>query len=127
MSSPTNSRTTGFIVPETQFNLELEKGDHFDEGKLRLDLISPVFEAQLAKALTFGANKYGDYNWQAGIHYLSILGSLKRHINNFERRIDIDDESGLHHLAHAASNLMFLVHYTQNPRKYKKNDNRRQV
>lgn len=88
-----------------------------DAGKLRMDLICPEFEAELAKVLTDGAAKYtvggtpGDNNWQnaapaeAGARYVA---AARRHLNAYARGKAADDESGSSHLVHAACSLMFL-------------------
>jgi hypothetical protein len=46
-----------------------------------------------------------------GFHYSKILASLERHIAQFKMGVNIDEESGSHHLACAAANLMFLLTY----------------
>lgn len=40
-----------------------------------------------------------------------MLASLKRHINAFEQGQDLDEETGLYHIAHAAWNALALVSY----------------
>ena len=86
-------------------------GDKFDNGKPRLDLIRPFPQLCLAETLTFGAGKYGDYNWMKGIQWSKIIGSYKRHLNSFEQGIDYDEETGLLHLQHAYANIHFLLEY----------------
>ena len=86
----------------------------YDNEKNRLDLISPIFIEELGKVLTYGANKYAPNNWRfTGMDWSRCIGSLKRHLNEFEKGIDIDPESGLSHLAHIACNVMFLVEYNK--------------
>jgi len=81
----------------------------FDQGKERMDLVDPLFVLQIARVLTHGAEKYGENNWQelpdAEKRYMA---ALLRHINQYQRGIKIDSESGEWTLAHAACNLMFL-------------------
>lgn len=89
-------------------------GRHFDQGKVRMDLVDPNFVEGLAKVLTFGATKYGDNNWKGGIDFTRILGSIDRHLNEIKKRNDIDKESGLPHIHHIACNLMFLSWYVHN-------------
>jgi len=87
------------------------KGDHRDEGKLRLDLIPSEVEEMLAEILTYGAKKYGDHNWERGILYSRIYASLRRHLLEWLKGNKTDKESGLPHLNHALCNLAFLVTY----------------
>ena len=86
-------------------------GVKFDEEKTKLHLVRPEFIMELGGVLTYGANKYGDYNWMEGLDYSRSIAAYKRHLNAFEQKEDFDDETGLSHLAHAAANLMFLFHF----------------
>jgi hypothetical protein len=74
-------------------------------GKGRYDLISPIFEARLARHLENGAVKYGDRNWEKGQPLSRYADSAKRHINKFlEGHRDED------HLAAAAWNIHAMIH-----------------
>jgi hypothetical protein len=84
-------------------------GVKHDGGKPEIDLISKVFVDELARVLSFGAVKYGRYNWKKGFESHRLISAVQRHVQAFNHGIDLDDESGLSHLAHAAANLMFLI------------------
>lgn len=91
----------------------------FDSGKPRMDLVRPEFTLALGEALGYGADKYSEKRGETpnflqgeGHHYSKIIASLERHVAAFKMGIDIDEESGLHHLALAAANLMFLHTYS---------------
>ena len=86
-------------------------GVKFDLGKPRMDLLDPYAIEQLAKVLTFGANRYGDYNWQKGIKYSRILAAIGRHWFKYMSGESIDPESGLSHIAHIMCNCLFLLHF----------------
>ena len=60
--------------------MEKGTGKRFNEGKTRHDLTPPFAQEQYAKVLTMGANKYGDWNWQNGMPWSTILASLERHL-----------------------------------------------
>lgn len=99
--------------------IEEDKPKKYDSDKPRMDLIRPEFTLALGEALAYGAKKYeeprGDipnYLKGDGFNYSTIIGSLERHIAAFKSGQDLDEESGLNHLAHAAINLMFLHTYT---------------
>jgi hypothetical protein len=81
-----------------------------DAGKPRFDLMPPVAELKIAEVLEYGARKYAPDNWRKVDNpEARYLAAALRHINawrNGERR---DPESGLSHLAHAATSLMFVV------------------
>lgn len=90
---------------------KVKEGLRFNSGKLRYDLLEPFAVENLAKVFTFGANKYAPRNWEKGMKWSSVLASLKRHIAEFEKGEDFDNETGLYHMAHAAWNAMALVSY----------------
>lgn len=89
-------------------------GLKYDKDKPRLELIDPLFIEELGRVLAFGAQKYSPDNWREGIDYTRIIASLKRHTLAFEKGEDIDPETGLSHVVHAACNCMFLYWYTLN-------------
>lgn len=64
----------------------------------------------VAKVLTFGANKYGPNNWQNVKSFHSrYSAALLRHVLARCTGEITDPESGLFHLAHAATNALFLL------------------
>jgi len=90
--------------------MQESKGKKHDAGKPMMGLIPGEAELELAKVLTFGAEKYGADNWRevpnAKVRYTS---AMHRHLNAVKRGEVLDDESGLSHLGHAAACLMFLL------------------
>lgn len=91
----------------------MAEGLKYDEGKLRYDLIPHYPIEMLAAVLTFGATKYGDWNWSHGIPYLKLIASCSRHFWSFVSCDDVDKESGLPHLAHLMCNVAMLLHFTK--------------
>lgn len=83
-----------------------------DQGKNRLDLIEPQFIEGVGEVLTFGANKYEPNNWQnvddAEDRYYA---AAMRHLLAWRKGETVDPESGLSHLKHVATNIMFLLHF----------------
>lgn len=88
-------------------------GKRRNASKPRLGLIPPYAERAVAEVLTFGAEKYGRHNWQLGLSFIEVLDSMRRHINAWHGGEDIDAESGLPHLAHAATNALMLLELSQ--------------
>lgn len=82
-------------------------GMKFDKGKSRVDLIDPRFLLELGEVLGFGAEKYGENNWQA-IEPKRYKAAALRHMCQYCAGEKVDKESGKSHLVHAACNLMFL-------------------
>lgn len=83
----------------------------FDTGKARLDLLSPTAMQGTAAVLAFGARKYAEGNWQKGMSWRRVLGSMLRHTMQFMLGEDLDSESGLPHVDHISCNAMFLQEY----------------
>ncbi len=94
-----------------------------DSKKPRTDLLDVDFLLGLAAVLTDGATKYGDNNWRQGMAYSRAYAALLRHLFAFWNGYDLDHESGLPHLDHAAAELMFLRSYATHEA-YKANDDR---
>ena len=64
-----------------------------------------------AAALEYGATKYADRNWEKGLPWQQMIDSLKRHIDDFERRKDYDDGptgSGLPHICMIMAGALML-------------------
>ena len=86
-------------------------GVKFDEGKPRMELIAPEMLVGLAEVLTFGAVKYAPRNWEQGMAWSRCFGALMRHLWAWWGGEELDRETGLSHLDHAACCLMFLKAY----------------
>ena len=86
-----------------------EVGQKFDDGKARHELIYYPAIIGIAKILTFGAKKYADNSWQnLPNRKTRYFSSLMRHLLAYWMGEKTDDESGMSHLDHAMTNLMFL-------------------
>lgn len=91
--------------------LKDEPGWKLDKQKLRMDLLPPEAVEAIAEVFTYGANKYEDRNWEKGMSWGRIYGAMLRHLLAFWRGEDYDSESGKLHLAHAATDALFLLQY----------------
>lgn len=96
--------------------LEAELGSKQTAGKLPVELLPWPAVMEVVRVLEFGALKYDDWNWSKGVKMMSLCASAMRHIMKFICGADTDEESGLPHLAHAACNLLFLLHFQQTNR-----------
>lgn len=88
-------------------------GTKHDEGKMMLELVSPHFIKGVGTVLTHGAKKYGAHNWRKGFGWMRIFGATLRHLYAWASGEDKDSESGLSHLWHAATNIMFLIEFQE--------------
>lgn len=98
----------------TTDNMDLDKGGvKYDADKPRLDLIPPEVVLALGVVLTYGAAKYRDNNWRAngGMRWGRVYAAMQRHLLAWQSGEDLDPESGLPHLAHALTNLTFLLSF----------------
>ncbi len=86
-------------------------GVKHDTGKLRWDLLPYQAVREIVRVFTFGCNKYGDRNWEAGFNYGRVFAALQRHLAAWWSGEDCDEESGIHHLAHAGCNVLFLLFF----------------
>ena len=82
-----------------------------DTGKPRADLLDPKALLDIANVLTFGAAKYHEHNWRGGLAYSRLLAATLRHIFAFMDGQDADEESGLPHIAHAATCCMMILNH----------------
>ena len=87
------------------------KGKRFDKGKSRIDLVPPEAIFALGDALDYGQTKYGERNWEKGMAWGRVFGSLMRHCWKFWSGEDIDKESGRPHVDLILTNAAFLCTY----------------
>lgn len=100
---------TGNVLGITEPSIK--EGTKFDTGKLQYSLIPTSATKALAEVLTYGASKYAPNNWQlVQDGEKRYLDALFRHLEAFRSGEVNDEESGLHHLSHALTNVVFL-HY----------------
>lgn len=88
----------------------------FDDGKLRYDLIPPEVTIEIARILTYGANKYEPNNWKKNKDLDRYVAALYRHLEAWRAGEEFDLESGFHHLSHAITNLTFLIYLDKEAR-----------
>ena len=78
--------------------------------KPQVHLVPPALVLHVARAMADGAEKYGAYNWRTqpvrGTIYVS---AALRHIYAYLDGEDLAQDSGHHHLAHAAACLGILL------------------
>jgi len=95
----------------------------FDADKLRYDLIPPSAMKALAEVLTYGAKKYKPNNWRNGDKD-RYIAALYRHLEAWRAGEQKDEESGMVHLAHALTNVAFLLELDSSTSKELNNGNK---
>ena len=95
-----------------------ERGDStkFDGGKPMWDLLPLKEVEQTVQVMTYGAKKYTPGGWQSVPEARSrYFAALMRHLTAWKNGEEIDQESGLPHLDHAACNVLFLQWFDNHP------------
>lgn len=79
-----------------------------DARKPRTDLLPFDAIEGVAVVLDYGAQKYAARNWELGLSWGRLLAATLRHLFRWGLGEDIDPESGLPHLDHAACSVLML-------------------
>lgn len=88
-------------------------GLRYNNDKLPLELVPPSLMFATAAVLKHGAKKYEPRNWERGMPWTVVVGCLLRHVYKWLSPFhsDLDEETGLNHLWHAATNIAMLIEY----------------
>lgn len=65
----------------------------------------------LGEAAKYGGDVYGDYNFRRGINWSLFYDAMHRHQNWFWAGQNLDPESGLPHMVHAAWHALMLTFF----------------
>ena len=82
----------------------------YDDGKAPLANLpwAGINEVSLVQA--YGHTKYKDFNnYRKGMEVTRNLSCALRHIQKYLEGVDVDEESGRPHLAHAACRILFTL------------------
>jgi hypothetical protein len=75
--------------------------------KAPLSVLPMSVVAEVGTAMLEGACKYGRHNWRAmGVRDSVYFDATMRHLIDYWEGVDIDTDSGMHHLTKAMSSLM---------------------
>jgi len=84
-----------------------------DNGKLMYHAAPNKAITKVVEVMTFGARKYDCYNYLNGDKdfVLRLYDAANRHLNLYfrDQLQDLDEESGLPHLAHAAATILMML------------------
>jgi hypothetical protein len=105
-------------VDHFQRAVKLAEAPHFipgtkhDIGKSRPGLIPGRVLLAIGEVLAFGVKKYGVDNWKlVPDSRRRYLDALMRHMAAWSDGERLDQESGLPHLAHACTCVVFLLYF----------------
>lgn len=80
-----------------------------DQNKIRPSLVPPALIEAVALVRAYGNLKYGDSeNWRT-VEPARYFDAMLRHSLSLQKGEALDEESGLPHLAHLATNVAFLL------------------
>ena len=102
--------------------LEVKEGIKNDQDKLLVGLMLKGFACpllELAKVVTFGAKKYGKFNWQK-VNKERYQEALARHYMAWLDGEKLDQETNVSHLAHLSFNVLAILYFELNENKNEK-------
>jgi len=104
-----NDETIGILNLSALETTDTDQSAKADKGKLELSLVNPQLVKAVAEVRMYGTEKYGDSeNWRK-VEPKRYIDALYRHLLAYIEGNEVDEESGLSHLAHMACNLSFLL------------------
>ena len=77
----------------------------------RPGMLDPVALIELSRVAGMGADKYAPFNYLRGYNWSLSFDAMMRHALLFWSGEDLDPESGLPHMAHAAWMALSLVSF----------------
>jgi Domain of unknown function (DUF5664) len=86
-----------------------DEGVKHDQGKLPYHLLPFDAVDDVVGVLQYGANKYGERNWEKGMELERIEAAIGRHFSLHMQGELCDQESHLKHMAHIAANALFWL------------------
>ena len=100
---------------------ERGSGARFNDNKPDFSLLPLTTLEDELRVWMYGKEKYAAWNWAKGMPWSVPFACLMRHMAAWQRGEELDQESGLPHLAHAMCNLRMLTLYS---RTYPEGDDR---
>lgn len=98
------------VLAESAKKKSANGGIKFDDNKPDYSLIPPNALEDVVKVLTIGAKKYERHNWKKLDNIDDrYFAAAQRHLWALQRGETFDDETGIHHGAHAICCIMFYV------------------
>lgn len=104
------------MADPTEVRKVSETGGEKGAKQARIGSVDPLALHQLAAVAGFGEQKYARLNYMRGYPWSLSYDALQRHLMLFWSGEDLDDESGLPHLAHAAWHCLTLMSFMQRER-----------
>lgn len=87
----------------------MTEGRKDDGGKAPWHLMPWDALMAIVKVLAFGAQKYGQRNWEQGMDWSRCFAASQRHLVAWWSGEGTDPETGYSHLWHAGCCVLFLI------------------
>ena len=100
--------------PSDAARTEPERSLRYNNGKPDFSLLPLSTLTEVVRVLEYGAEKYERNNWLKPTSWDISFGCLMRHMSAWQAGEDNDPESGQSHLAHAACNILQMLHQLEN-------------
>lgn len=98
------------MTTEKNLNTTDSTGLKFDGEKPMWWLMPEQAEKEIVDVLTYGAKKYSPDNWKKVPDLQNrYYSAMRRHIYAFRNGERRDPETNMHHLAHAACCVLFMM------------------
>lgn len=98
------------LIDKTVIKMASALGVKYDSDKLKWSLLPIAPLRLIIRVLMFGVGKYGLDNWQKVDNpKIRYYDALQRHITAWKDGELLDPESGLSHMAHAGSCVLFII------------------
>lgn len=83
----------------------------FNQDKVAYHMMPPYALEQVCRVFMMGREKYDEDNWRTGegLSRIGCYNSLQRHVQAWLAGEDLDPESHLSHMAHAAWNALAIM------------------
>lgn len=88
-------------------------GARYNDGKVNFSLLPLCTLEDEIRVWMYGQEKYAAWNWAKGMDWSIPFACAMRHLMQWQAGEDIDEESGLPHIAHAMCNLRMLTLYNK--------------
>lgn len=123
LTFPVKNEDGAWELPQGEVRVTSATGGEKGQKLARIGSLDPKALMEVAKVAGFGEQKYSRLNYLKGYDWSLSYDACQRHLHAYWSGEDLDPESGLPHLAHAAwhclAQLAFMIHGLGTDDRYK--------
>jgi hypothetical protein len=101
------------MTDKSEHRVTSKTGGQKNAKDRRFDLVPVGPMDDVARLYAFGANKYSSHNWRKGFDWSLSYAAAQRHLTQFWNGEDLDEESGLPHLASVVFHALALMEFAK--------------